>query len=239
MRIAAWNMGHQTREAPISSRLVDALAHIDADVLTLNEFVDGESRRPLHLMLKSLGFGHVLVSQRHGVHNQVLVASRHPLSVGDIPPPTVPTNPGSAESNFLHVQLKRQGCSVDVLAVRAPAYKSVAETQSYWKQLRDIAFANIERPLVLIGDLNADPDNARSPGGAYLREMEARGFAIPRAEGAWSFWRGSRIDHAVLAPGLTARRASYLTTIGDWNVASSDKSTCISDHAALLIDLSS
>src|SRR5438132_1301484 len=84
MRNVAWNLGHQTREQAIKPRLVEAVAAIAPDVLTLNEYVHGPFRTHPLSDLTGLGLEHVEVSSRDGRLNQVLVVSRHRLVTGDL-----------------------------------------------------------------------------------------------------------------------------------------------------------
>lgn len=61
MRFVAWNLGHQTRERGIKGPLIDVLRFIAADVISFNEYVDGDTRKPLHASLASLGYTSITV----------------------------------------------------------------------------------------------------------------------------------------------------------------------------------
>ncbi|MCE3269690.1 MAG: hypothetical protein K0S57_87 [Ramlibacter sp.] len=232
LRVLAWNVGHQTREAPIPDGLLQLLQEAKPDVLVLNECVDGRSRDALRAGILQLGLLHVLTSHRLGKHNQVLIASNRPISSGELTGPRV--DGGAGESNFLHVRLDG---GTELVGVRAPTYEG-AQLRDYWAQLTDQIRSTKGRAVAWIGDFNADPDNVRSPGGKHLARLEGEGWRIPRAAGAWSFYRGSRIDHALLAPRLRHLDAQYLARVGEEVVIGDLGSPAnVSDHAALLVEL--
>lgn len=139
---------------------------------------------------------------------------------------------GAGESNFLHVKLPAAG--MEVIGLRAPAYETSAELKSYWEQLAALVQSTFERPTVWMGDLNADPDTPSYIGGRDLAQLERQGWQLPRPSGLWSFVKGTRIDHALLSPSVSFVSAEYVTSIGGVDVASNDKATRVSDHAALV-----
>jgi len=233
IRIAAWNLGHQTSDnAPIHPQLLAAVQEIAPDVLVLNEFVDVR-REQLRAGLTAIGLPHVASSRRHNRHNQVLIASREPFSVGPLAGPEM--EGGAGQSNFLHVVLPD---GLHVVGVRAPTYQG-AELHAYWRSLFTLIDSTRELPIVWIGDLNADPDLPASKCGRYLAELEAQGWVIPRASGRWSFHSGSRIDHAVLSHRVACTSAEYVTAVGGVEVVGRLDSSgrFISDHAALVVQV--
>jgi endonuclease/exonuclease/phosphatase family metal-dependent hydrolase len=62
----------------------------------------------------------------------------------------------------------------------------------------------MDRSIVWIGDLNGDPDSARSTGGKHLARLRDEVWQLPRATGPWSFYTGSRIDHVMASPRVQA-----------------------------------
>ena len=80
MKLVAWNLGHQTLERPIQDGVVAVVQKLAPDVLTLNEYVHGQTRALFLDALASIGLMHILVSERVNTNNQVLIASRYPLS---------------------------------------------------------------------------------------------------------------------------------------------------------------
>lgn len=126
MKIISWNLNHRTLEKPIPATVIDSLQHLDADIVVLNEYVDGPSRAEFKDNLNGIGYGHLAVSTHYPKHNQVLIASRHAITEGDLEAPNL-TLP--AKSNFLHVKLADQ--TLEVVGARPPAYKTKRETEAY------------------------------------------------------------------------------------------------------------
>jgi hypothetical protein len=232
VRVMAWNLGHQTRSVPIHPGFMGVVEGVAPDVLVLNEFVD-EDRADLRRDLRSIGLNHISSSRRHGRHNQVLVASRHAFSAGTLSGPSIAG--GAGESNFLHASFD---IGLEVVGLRAPTYVGAQRTE-YWSRLSASIRTTKELPIVWIGDLNADPLNKRSFGGRYLAELASQGWEIPRADGQWSFYRGSRIDHALMPQCLHCISARYLTNSAgvEFVGALDGYGRYVSDHAALVLDL--
>lgn len=231
LKILSWNLGHQTREKPLAAGLLDAIKQLGPDVLVLNEFVDGPTRQSLYQGLGESGFAWRLVSDRVGRHNQVLIASKSPLLPGLMRGPDMPG--GAGASNFLHVQLE----NFELVGLRAPAYKTQGELQQYWSLLSEQVTGSAGRRMVWIGDLNADPDRPRYVGGRTLRSLEASGWQLPRPTGTWSFVKGTRIDHALVAKELCLLSARYVIEVNGRLVVSAVPGEGISDHAALEIHI--
>lgn len=232
MKLIAWNVGHQTRERPIKEGFADAIQRLAPDLLVLNEYVHGDSRTRLLEDLKFTGLEHVLVSERHGEHNQVLIACRYPLVRGSLRGPK--SCNGAAESNFLHVRIPETG--IEVVGMRVPAYRG-ADLHTYWRQLLTIVRSSQARCIVFIGDLNTDPESARRPTARYLHQLRKEGWTIPAPSGAWSYVKGTRIDHAVASRFVRVLSAQYITTVGELTLASEDSAVCLSDHAALVVQV--
>jgi hypothetical protein len=233
MKIIAWNLGHQTQERGMKPRFVEVIDKLRPEVITLNEYVHGSTREPLVEALARIGLIHIEISKRVLSNNQVLIASRTPLHVGDLLGPS--TEDGGGESNFLHVNVPDFG--LEIVGVRAPAYASTVTLDDYWQKLAGIIRSTRERRIVFIGDLNADPEVSNNPGARYLAVLRAEGWNIPFPSGAWSHISGTRIDHAVASPAVTGVNAQYMTQLGDIDLASRNTATRISDHAALLLQI--
>lgn len=234
MKLVALNLNHKASLRAIKPLLVEAIAKLQPDVLTLNEYVHGETRAPLLKALASLGLEHVQVSQRLNGNNQVLVASKHRIDRGDIAGPQ--TDDAGGESNFLHVIL--QHAELEFVGVRAPAYESSVVLRDYWQKLIEIVRNAKDRRILFIGDLNADPDKVRGVGSPYLNSLRKEGWCVPSPSGPWSFVSGSRIDHVVAAPGVSIGTAEYVCEVEGVTIASQTTGESITDHAALVVTLS-
>jgi len=62
VRLVAWNVAHAARECPLRPGLLDAIASLEPDVLTLSQYVHGASRAAFVAGLADLGLRHVLLS---------------------------------------------------------------------------------------------------------------------------------------------------------------------------------
>jgi endonuclease/exonuclease/phosphatase family metal-dependent hydrolase len=237
MRLISWNLAHQCREDPIPPAFLEAVALLSPDVLSLNEYVHGDTRASFAENLNALGLRYLSVSQRLNGNNQVLVASRYPMTLGDLRGP--PTSNMAGESNFLHVCFPTQG--LEFVGLRAPSYSGAAQSD-YWQALAGVIRGAAHRRIVFMGDLNTDPDRKRHRPARHLREFAMEGWSVPSPAGEWSFISksgiGTRIDHAIAAPALTLSEASYITCIGSLTLAAPNRTGAVSDHAPLLLRLS-
>ena len=236
MRLVSWNLAHQCREAPISPSFFEAVDRLAPDILSLNEYVHGPSRGSLIESLAGLGLPHLKVSDRLNGHNQVLIASRYPLELGEIAGPATANLGG--EANFLHVRVPRAG--VEFVGLRAPSYTGTALT-GYWVGLVNIIQACAGRRIVFLGDLNTDAEQPRRRTARYLHELRGSGWTVPVPDGEWSFISktgvGTRIDHAIVAYALQVVGARYVAGDGALKLAAPNRVDAVSDHAALVIDL--
>ena len=246
IRIASWNLGHQTRLADIHPRFLEAVRALNPDVLLLNEYVhDDTARAPLVKSLGEIGLSHHLVSEQvlrpaatNGEaprrNNQVLAASRFPLRLGDLHGPQVADKGG--EANFLHVIIDE--LSIEIVGIRVPAYDS-ATLLLYWDAFVKLTGTVVDRRICFIGDFNADPDRAIHVAAKRFSSLRDHGWKVARAEGNWSFKSGTRIDHALASPGFPQiAGAQYIASSDDLTLAGSSPDA-ISDHAALVIDFTS
>jgi len=239
MKIVSWNLNHRTLEKPIPEMVGIALGSLGADVIILNEFVDGPSRLHFKQQLNDIGYSDITVSDKFPKQNQVLMASRTPQRSGDLSPPDLTV---AATGNFLHRKLPDLG--IEIVGVRPPAYKLKSEQEQYWEQLSAIISEAKGRCILFAGDLNADPDNSKYVGGKVLDTLRSDGnWVIPYPEGEWSYIssdgkRSSRIDHAVCSTQLKTLQAQYIYEINDLILAGPKDVDPISDHAVLMVSLS-
>jgi endonuclease/exonuclease/phosphatase family metal-dependent hydrolase len=234
MRIVAWNLGHQTKERPIRGGFQKIIARLEPDILTLNEYVHGPSRDVLLSSLSETGLSHALVSTPSGLNNQVLIASRFRIVAGTLQSPSVSV---AANTNFLHVCLPNE--NLEVVGMRVPAYRQAHDKDAYWQEFSQIAATTRDRRIIFIGDFNVDPTR-RYVGARQLNQLVQAGWQLPSPEGSWSFVsktdKTSRIDHALVSPGLIVEAARYVAEIDSMKLAGSDDTAC-SDHAALVVDI--
>lgn len=232
-KIIAWNLNHRIREKPIPPRAVEVLRQLAPDVLVLTEYVDGESRASFKQALNEIGLPHVSVSEKRSRHNQVLVASRvkHVASDAQV------LSESHGQTNFLSVMFRDPDFTL--IGVRAPAYESAAEVRSYWAELARILDVASPGNVLVVGDLNGDPDSSRSVGGQHIGRLCGKGWSCPRPAGLWSYISAdgrhtSRVDHVLASATVKGVTASYVTEIGGVTVAGAADQDPISDHAILL-----
>lgn len=237
MKIITWNLNHRTIEKPIPPEALKFFAAIDADMIVLNEFVDGESRALFKEELTRIGYKHQLVSDKRGKQNRVFIASKLDFTKGDLCPPQ---QDDAAVTNFLHVIVASTG--IEVVGIRAPAYKAFSERQSYWQELATIMRLAGNRRIVFLGDVNYDPFQGAAASVSEIRfDLDAT-YSVPNPKGDWSYISldgkaRTRIDHAILASGLKVSDAQYLSTYNGISLAGGYGSNAISDHAVLALNL--
>ena len=236
MRIAAWNLNHRTKEKTISLMALCGIKSVNADILVLTEYVDGPSRLEFKRSLADMGYGHISISRRITIHNQVLIASKSDQITGDI---AAPDFTDAAKTNFLHCIFPRHG--FELVGVRPPSYKSVSDRILYWQQLSKIMSSVASRPIIFVGDLNCDPFGKNTPGSTSLKDLMKLGYNIPNPMGAWSYISSngnssSRIDHAVASSSFGKCATSYICEEGSSIFAGIASKNPVSDHAILVVD---
>ena len=235
-RILAWNLNHRSRPKRIPAGVFDAIRQLHPDILVLNEYVEGADHRRLRDDLRSMGLGCIQVSERRPGHNQVLMASKFDFIVGTLLPPSNNCD-SHGRTNLLAASFHAPDFTL--IGMRAPAYESAKQVRAYWGELSQTLKAIASRKVVVIGDMNGDPENAKSIGGQHLVALIEAGWKIPRATGEWSYKADSgaytsRIDHVVASPGIRAASASYITALPGIVVAGSRAEAALSDHAICL-----
>ena len=235
MRIGSWNLGHQTQERRLPAAFVDTVKALLPDVLVLNEYVHGDSRREMVANLHTIGLKHYSVSEHIGGQNQVLIASRLPQSLGDL---AAPVTSAAATANFLHVVLP----NIEIVGMRAPMFKSSALQAAYWQDMENLIQGTKDRRIVFIGDVNCDPDKPKRLGGLALKRLRDTGWQIPKPAGEWSFISKNGkakvcIDHAICSELIKNPIAEYIARIGDIVLAGANGDNAISDHAALVLEI--
>ena len=233
VKIIAWNLNHRAGMKTIPESVAGVIRKLSPDILVLTEYVDSDSHTAFKQSLVDMGLSHISLSTKRDGHNQVLLASRSRHTVGGIPSPME----SHAYTNFLPSTFPE--LDTIIVGIRAPAYKASAEVRSYWVELTKILETASLKKLVLVGDLNGDPDSPASIGGGYLKALRARGWKIPSPTGDWSYISSdglhrSRIDHVLASPAVGAVVASYITEVNGITVAGTKDLKPISDHAIIL-----
>ncbi|MBW8830862.1 MAG: endonuclease/exonuclease/phosphatase family protein [Burkholderiales bacterium] len=90
--------------------------------------------------------------------------------------------------------------------------------------------------MLAIGDLNADSNVRRYPGGRYLAALREAGWGPPRPDGSWSYVSGTRMDHVLTSPSLSVPGARYVVEIDGRQLVSTDRLSRVSDHAAHVVE---
>lgn len=233
MRIVSWNLGHQTRERRLKPVFLPSVCALKPDVLVLNEYVDGPSRVGMRAAFREYGLVHTACSERLGIHNQILIASRYPLDSGTLGPVMLDE---TAMSNFLSVALPSRG--IEIAGLRTPAYKAVAAKKVFWGHMDSLIRSVSDRAILFIGDLNADPLDNRSIGGRVLAALCRDGWQVPIPRGEWSYCghkARTRIDHAVVSPNLRVTDSAYWSEIDGSPCAG--RGRALYDHAPLSVDV--
>jgi len=177
VRFITWNVGHQTRRKPLPEKAAAGLGRLSPDVVVLTEYVYSPSHEDFLNALAAQGLAHRCCSAYVPKQNQVLVASRHPLSAG-----TVACDVELSEAtrpNWLHVRTD----DVDVVGFRRPMFKGVPQGISrYWEW-----FATAISPLMagsavgwatsMQGPIHPRCHESRRTGGNWCRPTTAGAFA--------------------------------------------------------------
>lgn len=233
MNVIAWNLGHQIWPRPIPDHMVDVLLALEADTVLFNEYVDDDSREPFKAAMRTVGFDYQAISPAPPRHHRIFAASRMAFEVGDLEPPQFDS---WARSNFLH--LRFADFPVELVGIRAPAYKLKSDLRAYWTQLATIMDSVKKRPILFAGDINRDPFNeAEQPGVAAIPFAPCGEYTVPNPAGDWSFMantdKGYRIDHVLHSASVGIESAEYVARLDGRVLAGPRAEEAISDHAAL------
>jgi hypothetical protein len=238
MKILSWNLNHRIQMKKIPDDVLSIIEALSPDIITLNEYVDGDEREHFKNGLNEIGFSHVSVSNKCKRQNQVLIASKVGHEDGDLRPPLYDE---ASISNFLHVIVPAH--AIEVVGLRAPAYKKSKELKIYWSDLRDIFYCVATRTIVFIGDLNCDPNFNNTPGAKSLNTLCEQGWKLPIPSEPWSYisyngQRHSKLDYALGSPAINGMSSKYISEVNSFIVAGSKDQNPLSDHAILLTEIS-
>ncbi len=237
MNIISWNLNHRTLEKRIPDETIEFFRLKNADIIILNEYVDGPSRALFKESLRNLGYIYQQISHRLGNSNQLYIASKHEIHVGDL---VAPQMDDSSKCNFLHVTFPTQ--NVEIVGFRAPCYTKATTKKLYWSLFHSIMNSASDRSICFIGDVNNDPFYKQPEGTAEVMLKEATAYRVPNPEGEWSYKsingkHTSRIDHAYLSPSVSSNNPEYITTYKGITLAGSKTDNPVTDHAAYSIEI--
>ena len=245
MKIATWNVNHRAVRKTIPDTLAPAIISTDADVLVFTEFVHcdtKEDRQAFYGQLRDAGYSYQLRTVTTPKENHILISSRQPIAQGDLlPPPT--TIHSSVPSNFLHVKSENTG--IEIIGIRVPdyskpVYKDVAK--AYWEWFTSLTDKIADRPIILTGDFNIDPDMKKYKFRHHLNDLLENGWQIASPDNGASFWANKnnaphRLDHAFLSDQLNVKDASYISSVPDLWVCGENRFK-EPDHAILMVEVS-
>jgi exonuclease III len=241
VRLVAWNVNCRARATALPPALPRAVLSLVPDVVVLTEYVPARSHEELLDELETAGLSNVAMSDSEGSgKNRVLIASRY--SIGAVsrldPEPAL-----HAASNYLHVRLvqKDPAENVDLLGIRIPYYKASSHWRTYWTWFSSHLRQLLAPRQIVIGDLNVDPFKPRASWMAReLRAVVDLGWQLPSADGEWSYWSTgtrSKLDHALVGPGLRTMGARYVARNAEHVLAGPGPGEPLSDHAPLVIEV--
>ena len=238
VRLAAWNLNHRTGRKPVPVEVAEALKAIDADVVVLTEYVDGEHQAEFKKALRKARFESLAVSVAGPKQNQVLIAARTAMVDEDLLP--LPGYTEAAATNWLHRKLPDY--DLEIVGMRAPAYELQRDKKAYWSQVGSILQSAADRPIVFIGDVNCDPFSDNSPGSQALLALAEHGYQLSNPDGECSYFGPSgartRIDHVLASRTVRLEETLYRTEAGGLTLAGPGGGTALSDHAVLFVSAS-
>lgn len=238
MKLLTWNINHRTFNRKIPYHMAEAIASLTPDVIVLTEYVPGSSHQRFVEQLDSYGFTHHIMSKRVLKENQVFIAANTTLESGNI---LAPKNiEKSVPSNVLHVHLPV--ISFDILGLRVPDYGNKFKIKrKNWDWIMMIAAENKDRPFVIMGDFNTDPEYQPAKCGDRISKLVDEGWQLAMPKSGASYWdikngNGKRLDHAFVSRHFDILDAKYISESGSY-VFAGKKSEAMSDHAALLLEI--
>jgi exonuclease III len=228
MKLVTWNVGHRKTRKPLVPDLARALTSAKPGVVVITDYLPDVSDTPFIDALAKAGLEHRMSSKQVKAQRTVLIASREPLTEGDIECCDLST---ATRPNWLHV---RTESGVDVVGFRVPIFTKRGMKQTYWEWLINEALPRLhEKPSVLLGDFNAAPSYRP------LLLAVAAGWQLATPAAGWSHKtpkkEGTAIDHALVSPHFRVTSTEYVEKLGTMTLTGSP--TAYSDHKALIVEL--
>lgn len=236
MRLFTWNINHRARPKLISNLLLEAVNSLCVDVLVLTEYVPGTTHGKFLTDLASIGLEYICVSSYTQKENHILIASKNKLKEGSIIAPRIAP---SVPSNVLHVY--HTISSIDILGIRIPDYSKQPDIKrKCWDWILKIANEVRDRPFILLGDFNTDPNYSKAKCGDRIESLVQMGWQHAKPLVGSSYWTprgtGVCIDHAFVSKHFIVLNAEYVIEHSGY-IFSGNGQTTLSDHAGLLIDV--
>ena len=235
LKVLAWNLNHRVNQKVIPPSVAGVLADLDVDIALFNEFVERSPRAAFRQQLTERGYVHQLVSYSPDQQNRVLAASRLPITLGDLQPPSMDL---CATASLLHLLV--DGSNLEIIGLRVPTYKTGADRRLYRAELNRILLAAQGRTMVVAGDFNEDPfRRGADPAARTVPFNGAAMFTVTNPIGDWSYMNGasmrtSRIDHVMHTGAVRIVDPVYCCEIDGLHLAGPNDLAPISDHAALV-----
>jgi endonuclease/exonuclease/phosphatase family metal-dependent hydrolase len=255
MKIITWNLNHRAGKNQVTiekmSKVANALALLDADIIVLTEYVPAKLYHDQFKKdLNNIGYSSILISDYYSpnnkVHNRILIASRLPLVPGTIEAPRYIVE--GVTNNLFHVTMSDSKSGLDIIGLRMPLLtdKQAKDqipriSHPWWEWVIKTAREHIHHPFIFIGDFNCSLSKMMAENGMRLKQLSDEGWlhAIPMGSGNRSFYsnpmsKGSTIDHAFLSPQLVLKKAEFILENGTYHFAKYDDA--LSDHAVLMVE---
>lgn len=230
-KLLCWNVNHRLGRTQYRPDAADAAMATGADVLMFTEFFSpGSALEAFTEACVNGGWRHVAISEAAGKTNRVLLASKLPFQVLQLPKTTVDEH---LSGNALLVRLDG---GMTVFCLRVPTYQG-PDRSAAWNWVRGIARMLLgQPPALLIGDLNTGLGAKRAV--AQFAQILESGWTRLQPVGVGSFFGKdgytSEIDHALVA-GAERATARYVRYAGAYELAGHERA--LSDHVAIEVQL--
>lgn len=234
-RVLSWNILHGggTRV----DRIIDVIAAIDPDIVTLQEFRHGPAKTPILDALDRIGLDIVSAPEPETTReNSVLIASCHPFTARVVPLSDSPAR--CLHGSFPDIG----GAPLELLAGHFPLKKPGVP---YWEAMQRLPFDPRATPAMVIGDLNCgipfeDSDTKTFYATRLFQQMLDNGWVDgwrsrhgDQREFTWvSATRKNRFryDHALVSEALDELVVSV-------EYRHDVRENGLSDHSALVVEL--
>ena len=237
MRIATWNLNNRVGYVPFKLHAAAAAASTGAEIIVFTEYYPKRNPDAFVNELSGSGLSYQLISREPaGLANRVLIASARPIEFAPIEQPDFDEQ---RPSNLVAFRVCENGLTV--LGIRIPWYtqERLPRVLMSWDWLERTATVLMNRPALIIGDLNVKLHSPRSRGGEHFRRLLQQGWkrAEPTGSGSWCSRSGlwTEIDHALCSPLCRFTSAEYISSSKRFALGGNAKD-CISDHVALVVD---